>query len=120
MNEEQQQEFLEHMRSGMRRGAAAEVMDLTRLEVQDYIRSDPDFERRVVDAEELATEHVEEALYQAAVSGSVPAAKLWLDRARPQRRPVPTQPLETPEGAESAEPVYAEDELEEIFRLTTD
>jgi hypothetical protein len=32
-----------------------------------------------MDAEVDATEHVREALYQAAVSGSVAAAKIWLE-----------------------------------------
>jgi len=117
MTPAQQEEFLEHMRSGMRRGAAAEVMELTRIAVQSFIRATPDFERLVIDAEELATEHVEEALYQAAVSGSVPAAKLWLERARPQR----TMHAPAPVGDEDTQPapVY-EDELEAIMRLTTE
>jgi len=119
MTQDQQEEFLEHMRSGMRRGAAAEVMELTRIDVQSFIRATPEFERLVIDAEELATEHVEEALYQAAVSGSVPAAKLWLERARPQR----TMHVSTgnPDDVSDPQPtpVY-EDELEAIMRLTTD
>lgn len=117
MTEEQQEEFIEHMRSGMRRGAAAEVMELTRIEVQAFIRATPDFEAKVIDAEELATEHVEEALYQAAVSGSVPAAKLWLDRARPQRAMHVTAPVDGTDPQPT--PVY-EDELEAIMRMTTD
>jgi hypothetical protein len=116
MSLDEQAEFLEHMRSGMRRGAAAEAMGYTRLDVIAFIRPHPDFESAVIDAEELATEHVEEALYQAAVSGSVPAAKLWLERARPQRRYVAPAPEEVAAGTES---VY-EDELEAIMRLTTD
>jgi hypothetical protein len=84
--------FLEHMRAGMRRGAAAEAMGLSRREVLDEIAEDADLERDVLDAEGEATEHVEEAIYQAAVSGSVAAAKLWMDLRRPgpSNLPVPS------------------------------
>lgn len=67
----------------MRRGAAAEAMGLSRREVLDEIAEDPELERDVLDAEGEATEHVEEAIYQAAVSGSVAAAKLWMDLRKP-------------------------------------
>src|SRR4051812_37851280 len=87
MTPDQQEQFLEHMRNGMRRGAAAAVLKLDRIAVQDFIGNDPEYEKRVLDAEGEATEHVEEALYQAAVSGNVAAARIWLD----QRRPKPSQ-----------------------------
>lgn len=45
----------------------------------DHIALHDDFEAKVIDAEAEATEHVEEALYQAAISGNVAAAKIWLD-----------------------------------------
>lgn len=73
------QKFLEHMRSGLRRGAAAEELGLTRREVLEYIESHDDFEKDVLDAEGEATEHVEEALYQAAISGHVGACRVWLE-----------------------------------------
>jgi hypothetical protein len=73
------QEFLEHIRAGMQRGAAADALDLSRILVREYILSNKPFERLVLDAEVDATEHVQEALYQAAVSGSVAAAKTWLE-----------------------------------------
>ena len=83
MTGSEQATFCDHMRAGMRRGAAAEAMGLQRASVLDEIAEDPEFEKAVLDAEGEASEHVEEAIYQAAVSGSVAAAKLWLDLRRP-------------------------------------
>jgi predicted methyltransferase MtxX (methanogen marker protein 4) len=110
---DQELEFLEHMRAGMRRGAAAEVMGFTRREVLDYIDSNAEFELAVLDAEGLATEHVEEALYQAAVSGSVPAAKLWLELRRPKAPPLPmVLPDDTVVGTDG------DDDFEDLVKLT--
>lgn len=72
-------EFLEHIREGMMRGAAADALELDRRGVRAFILKNPEFEKAVLDAELDATEHVQEALYQAAVSGNVAAAKTWLE-----------------------------------------
>lgn len=85
----QKAQFCEHMRSGMRRGAAAEAMGYERGQMLEWIAEDESFEADVLEAEGHATEHVEEALYQAAVSGSVPAAKLWLELRQPSRPMLP-------------------------------
>jgi len=69
--------FLEHLRGGMMLGAAAYVLKVPRAEVEGTIAEDPDFALAVREAEATATEHVQEAVYQAAVSGNVQAAKLW-------------------------------------------
>lgn len=116
MTTAQQEEFLEHMRAGMRRGAAAEVLGLTRMEVMTFIRENSGFEEQVLDAEGLATEHVEEALYQAAVSGSVPAAKLWLDLKRPRHASPPMAAPPDEDNVTSA----MDDDLAEIWRMTTE
>jgi hypothetical protein len=81
-----QEEFLDHLRNGMMRGAAAEAVGLQRKTVLDYIATHEAFEKDVLDAEGEAYEHVEEALYQAAISGNVSAAKMWLDHRRQQAR----------------------------------
>ena len=65
------------------------AMGLERRDVLDEIAEDEEFEREVLDAEGEATEHVEEAVYQAAVSGSVAAAKLWLELRQPAVRNLP-------------------------------
>jgi len=79
-----QQDFLKHLRQGMRRGATAELLGFSRMTVINYIEDHPQFEKQVLDAEGEANEHVEEALYQAAVSGNVAACRAWLE-LRPGR-----------------------------------
>jgi hypothetical protein len=71
--------YLEHVRNGMQRGAAAEALGLSRQKVREFIATHPDFAAEVEGAELDATEHVQEALYQAAVNGSVSAARTWLE-----------------------------------------
>lgn len=72
-------QYLQCIRDGMRRGAAADLIQLPRIAVREYIESHPEYQLLVEDAEADATEHVEEALYQAAISGNVPAARVWLE-----------------------------------------
>lgn len=84
--------FLAHLRAGMRRGAASELLGFERHEVDGYIADHPEFALQTVDAEKDACEHVEEALYQAAVSGNVVACKLWLERAESRRTPEDPRP----------------------------
>lgn len=76
-------DFLHHVREGMRPGAAAEAMGYTRHDVYEWLE-DEAFKTEVEEAEREATEHVEEALYQAAVSGNVTACKMWLDLRKPK------------------------------------
>lgn len=110
MNDAEKLEFLGHMRAGMRRGAAAEAMGFTRRHVIEVIEGDPEFEADVIDAEDMATELVEEALFQSAVTGSVSAAKLWLEL----RKPKPSMlPMVLEDG-----PPAGTDGLEDILRMT--
>lgn len=103
--------FLEHLRSGMRPGAAAFVLKVPRSVVDGYLAEHPDFALEVRDAEATATEHVEEAIYQAAVSGNVQAARLWFAiRGRGTRRPTAA-----PSGDDGG-PEGDEDELEAAMR----
>jgi len=107
-----QQEFLHHLRQGMRRGAAAELLGFSRMTVIDYIEEHPDFEKKVLDAEGEANEHVEEALYQAAVSGNVAAARAWLELRPAPRSDMPLGGSQVP-PPEPTDPL--EDEEDEIF-----
>jgi hypothetical protein len=116
MNEDQRAEFLEHMRNGMRRGAAANALGFSRGQVLEEIDDDEEFEARVVEAEGEASEHVEEALYQAAVSGSVAACKLWLSLRKPKAPSLPV--LYEGEQVQPSDDMDAE--LEQIMRLTTE
>lgn len=103
-----QEEFLEHLRNGMRRGACAQLLGFTRMTIVNFIEDHPEFEKRVLDAEGQATEHVQEALYQAAVSGNVSAARAWLELfpnravhpAVPMPHVPPPEPREAPEEDE--------------------
>jgi hypothetical protein len=92
-------ELLHHIREGMRPGAAGEALGFTRHETWGFIDHDEKLEAEVEEAEREATEHVEEALYQAAVSGNVTAAKMWLDLRQPKPTAlVPVAAPASPEG----------------------
>lgn len=69
--------FLHHLSAGMQIGAAAYVLEVPRAVVEGALAEDADFAMAAREAEATATEHVQEAVYQAAVSGNVQAAKLW-------------------------------------------
>lgn len=73
------EQYLQHIREGVQRGAAADLVQLDRLKVREFIAKNRPFRILVEDAEVDATEHVQEALYQAAVSGNVAASKAWLE-----------------------------------------
>lgn len=77
-------EFLGHIRQGMRPGAAAEAMGFDRDRILDQIADEEKFSELVAKAEREANEHVEEALYQAAVSGNITACRMWLDLRKPK------------------------------------
>jgi hypothetical protein len=79
-----QKKWLEHVRQGMRPGAAAESMGLDRDVVLDFAADDEEAKAALAKAEREAMEHVEEALYQAAVSGNVTAARIWIDHRKPK------------------------------------
>jgi hypothetical protein len=79
-----QPKFLQHVRQGMRPGAAAEAMGFDRDAILDFASEDDELKDALAKAEREATEHVEEALYQAAVSGNITAARIWLDLRKPK------------------------------------
>lgn len=94
----QREQFLEEIRRGMRRGLAADALRIQREIVHAYAAEHPEFEDAIKQAERDANEPVEDALYQAAVSGNVTAISLWLLNRAPDRwRP----PGKTTPGAES-------------------
>jgi hypothetical protein len=105
---EHKEELLAHVRGGMRPGAAAELLGHHRDEIFGLIDSDQEFSERLELAEREATEHVEEALYQAAVSGNVTAARIWLERREKPRSMALVPSEEAPTG---------DPELDEMNRL---
>jgi hypothetical protein len=70
--------YLDRLREGYRRGAAAEAVGVTRQLVTTYCQADKSFSQECEQAELDANEPVEDALYQAALSGNVRAAETWL------------------------------------------
>jgi ethanolamine utilization cobalamin adenosyltransferase len=93
-----QEEYLLEIRQGTRRGAAAEILGFKRMDVLKYIDETPKFRAQVEDAEKEATELVEEALFQAAVSGNVSAAKTWLEYQGRFPTKMPQLPAQRPIG----------------------
>lgn len=90
--------FLEHLRGGMQIDAAAYVLQVPRATVEGALAEDADFAMAAREAEATATEHVQEAVYQAAVSGNIQAAKLWfaIKGRLPGRMGAPRSP--SPQG----------------------
>lgn len=83
--EGKRQAFLDALRRGARRGLAAEAAGVTRQLVCDYIERIPEFAKLVEKAELEANEPIEDALYQAALSGNVVALQVWLYNRMPDR-----------------------------------
>jgi hypothetical protein len=78
-------EYLELLRAGQRRGAAAHAVGVTRQTVSQYKKRDLEFAALCDDAEMDANEEVEDALFQAALSGNVTAVQVWLYNRWPDR-----------------------------------
>lgn len=70
--------FVECLNQGMTRGEAANQCGVSRETVRKHMRADSAFAKTVSEAEMNANEAVEEALYQAALSGNVTACLAWL------------------------------------------
>lgn len=78
-------EYLAELRRGLRRGRAAQAIRVRVEVVEAYWAEHPEFLERMELAEVAANEHVEEALFEAAASGNVPACRIWLERRAPER-----------------------------------
>ena len=76
-------EYLGLLRESVRRGQAAQQVGVDRATVQRHMQRYPTFAQEVSQAEMLANEKVENALYTAAVSGNVTACQVWLYNRRP-------------------------------------
>jgi hypothetical protein len=74
-----QDDYLERIRNGVMRGPASDEIGVDRSTIRRYIEGHAGFRQKVEDAETDAAEMVQEAVFQAASSGSIPAAKLWLE-----------------------------------------
>lgn len=77
--------YLENLREGMRRGAAAQDVGISRETARLAYNAEPEFAAAVEQAEMDANEEIEDALREAALSGNVTAAQVWLYNRVPDR-----------------------------------
>jgi hypothetical protein len=84
-NDKKKEAYLENLRDGFRRGAAAESVGVSRVTVFFHKRADPDFAKACEDAEMVAHEIVEDALFNKAAAGDVTACQVWLYNRLPGR-----------------------------------
>lgn len=79
------EQYLQLLREGSRRHAAARAVNVDPSTVARYARENPDFARGIDEAEMEANQIVEDALFQAAASGNVIACQVWLYNREPDR-----------------------------------
>lgn len=77
--------YLDALRRGLRRGAAAESIGMKRWAIRRAAIADPEFAAAIEAAELDAVEAVEDALYDAALSGNVVAIQVVLYNRAPGR-----------------------------------
>ena len=77
--------YLAALRNGVGRGEAARSVGIGRNSPGRYGGRHPDFALAIEEAEMAANEKVENALFQAAISGNVTACQVWLYNRVPER-----------------------------------
>lgn len=77
--------YLQALREGKRRGAAAREIGMTRQALWWVRQNDAEFGAAAEEAELEANEVIEDALYQAAQAGNVVAVQVWLYNRMPDR-----------------------------------
>lgn len=75
--------YLELLSKGIGRYAAAKAVGVTGECVRLHALRDPIFQDEIAQAEGLADDQVETAMYNTALDGSVPAQQFWLLNRRP-------------------------------------
>jgi len=93
--------YLEHLRRGALRGAAAKAVGVSRWTPLAHAKADPEFARAIEEAELAAVQVVEDALFAAAAEGNVTAQIFVLtnrapDRWRDRRNVAPARLPENP------------------------
>jgi hypothetical protein len=81
-DKEMQAKFCDCIAHGLRISQAAKSCGINRSTYLDYYSSDPEFKRAVDEAEEAATDVIENALFEAAAGGDVKAQQVWLFNRR--------------------------------------
>jgi hypothetical protein len=79
------QAYLDLLRQGTRRGAAAEAVGVHRDTIRNTMLADPEFAAAVDAAEMDANELVENSLFTQAVKGNTTAIQVWLYNRNPNR-----------------------------------
>jgi hypothetical protein len=79
------EKFIKLLADGSRRGTAAQAVGISRAQVCNYAKDNPQFALAMNEAEMESNEPVEDALYQAALSGNVVAIQVWLYNRMPDR-----------------------------------
>lgn len=79
--------FLAALRAGDRVSVAAKKANLAYNTVKKRYRADPEFREQWDEAEAQAAEPVENAVFDAALNGNIPAAVKWLEKRAPERWP---------------------------------
>jgi len=80
-----QAEFCDKLRKGVGRVAAAKAVRISPRTYQLLLHDDEQFREAVDDACAEASDEVESALWQAAVSGNTTAQQVWLYNRRPDQ-----------------------------------
>lgn len=83
--DEKKAAYLEQLRNGVRRMAAARAVGVDPDTVSIHKAKDPEFAAACEQAELEACEQVEDALFQAAISGNVVACQVYLYNRMPSR-----------------------------------
>lgn len=77
--------YLEHISNGHTRGYAATLVGVSRMTIHDHMKKDKGFADAISEAETDATAKVENALYEAAISGNTTAIQVFLYNRDPKR-----------------------------------
>lgn len=84
---EKWEKFFKLIEKGARPSEACKQAGVTMNGYYTKMREDPEFKERMVQAEAIASEPIEEAVKEAAIGGNVQAQKLWLEKRSPDRWP---------------------------------
>lgn len=76
-----------YVENGLRLSDAAKRAGHTYSGLRKRIAMDPEYAKRIAEAEMKAAEPVEDSLFNAAINGNVPAAIKWLEKRSPERWP---------------------------------
>lgn len=85
MDAERKAAYIDALKSGLRKGDAAKAIGVARGTVWKAAEEDEEFRARIEEAAEEAVEAVEDALYEAALSGNVVAIQVVLYNRAPGR-----------------------------------